>query len=59
MLLDKAFRALKSGWRIILYGYFLENDKRERSHGFLLSLQMQLAALHGNENSSEEMSLKL
>jgi hypothetical protein len=59
MLLDKAFRALKSGGRIILYGYFLDNDKRERSHGFLLSLQMQLAASHGNENSREEMSLKL
>ena len=59
MLLDKAFRALKSGGRIILYEYFLDNAKREKSHGFLLSLQMQLAASHGNENSREEMNFKL
>jgi len=59
MLLDKAFKALKSGGRIIMYQYFLDNAKRERSHGFLLSMQMQLAASHGNENSREEMSLKL
>jgi hypothetical protein len=59
MIIAKAFKELKSGGRIIIQEYMMDNAKRERSHGFLLSLAMQLAASHGNENSPQEMSQKL
>jgi O-methyltransferase domain len=59
MILAKAFKALKSGGRIIIQEYMMDDAKKERSNSFLLSLSMQLAASHGNENSQEEMAQKL
>ncbi len=59
MILDKAFKALRPGGRIIIQEYMMDDAKRERANCFLLSLQMQLAASHGNENSREEMAQKL
>lgn len=59
MLLAKAFKGLKSGGRVIIYEFMMDDAKREKSTSFLLSLQMQLAASHGNENSPSEMAQKL
>lgn len=59
MILDKAFKALKSGGKIIIYEYIMDDGKREKSNSFLMSLVMQLNASHGNENTPAEMSQKL
>ena len=57
MLIGKSFSALKSGGKIIIYDFFLDDDKcePERIDSFLMSMHMQLITDGGSQFSFKEM----
>jgi SAM-dependent methyltransferase len=59
MLMGKAFKALKSGGRIIIHEFFLDEEKKEKTFSFTLSLHMQLVTADGNQNTPSEMAKML
>ncbi len=61
MLIEKSFRALKKGGKIIIYDFFLDEDKCDPSRidQFLMSIHMQLVTNHGSQFSFSEMTAML
>jgi hypothetical protein len=61
MLIEKSFKALKSGGKIIIYDFFLDDDKCDPSRidQFLMSTHMQLVTDGGSQFSFAEMTAKL
>lgn len=57
MLIEKSFRALKKGGKIIIYDFYLDDDKCDptRIDSFLMSIHMQLATNGGSQFSFSEM----
>ena len=56
-LIEKSFKALKSGGKIIIYDFFLDDAKCEPSRidSFLMSMHMQLITNGGSQFSHSEM----
>jgi hypothetical protein len=61
LLIEKSFRALKSGGKIIIYDFYLDEDKCDPSRidSFLMSMHMQLATKAGSQFSYTEMKQML
>ena len=55
--MEKSFKALKSGGKIIIYDFFLDDAKCEPSRidSFLMSMHMQLITNGGSQFSHSEM----
>jgi|LauGreDrversion4_2_1035121.scaffolds.fasta_scaffold2035778_1 hypothetical protein len=54
MLIRKTFEALKPGQHIVIYDFFLDEGRREKTDNFLISLHMQTAAT-GSQFTHSEM----
>jgi len=61
LLIEKSFRALKSGGKIMIYDFYLDEDKCDPSRidSFLMSMHMQLATKSGSQFSYTEMKQML
>jgi hypothetical protein len=61
MLIEKSFKALKSGGKIIIYDLYFDEDKSDPSRidSFLMSIHMQLATKGGSQFSYTEMKQML
>jgi hypothetical protein len=53
MLIKKSFDALSSGSHIVIYDFFLDEERREKTDNFLISLHMQTAATGSQFTHSE------
>lgn len=42
MLLKKAYDALPEGGYVVVYDFFIDNERKEKTHSFLMSLHMML-----------------
>ncbi len=55
LLIQKTFDSLPKGGYIVIYDFFLDEEKKKTTDNFLMSLHMQLAAT-GSQFSFSEMS---